>query len=154
MERERKRQKVQDEGHYAEQEAKKHAEQERKRQKVQDAGHYAEREAKKRKVQEGKRESGAGSSVEQLKNHRALLALTLTGEQCTCIGSALSVNGRHPEDNAHHAAKVLNIFYDPVTSALQNGIEKVGCRPPTMVAINVTKNFHEQIVIDTQANGR
>ena len=90
-----------------------------------------------------------GVSVKQLKNCRALLALTLPGEECT--GSPNSVNSRHPEDNDHHAAKVLTTFYHPVTNALQNGIEPLGCRPPTMVAVSVTEKFHEQIVTDTRA---
>ena len=87
--------------------------------------------------------------MEQLKNNRELLASTLPGEDR--IGSTNSVNSRHLEDNDHHAAKVLTTFYHPVTNALQNGIETLGCRPPTMVAISVTKNFHEQIVTDTRA---
>ena len=56
------------------------------------------------------------------------------------IGSGLSVNSVHPEDNEHHATKVLDTFYDPVTNALQNSIETDGCRPPTMVAISVKNN--------------
>ena len=105
-----------------------------------------ERETKRQKAQE----EGVGFSVEQLKNHRELLASTLPGEQR--IGSELSSNSiaRHPEDNDHHAAKIRTIFYHPVANALQNGIGTLGCRPPTMLAVRVTNKFHEQIVTDTR----
>ena len=89
--------------------------------------------------------------MRQLKNCRALLVPTLPREECTAAGSGHCVNSGHPEGIGHHATKVMDTFYDPVTNALQNCIEVAGCRPPTMVAISVTKNFHEQIVTDTRA---